>query len=393
MSKPLSVISVSTVLPRPCGIATFNQDVTWVLEENDVIVHHVAMERAGYKYAYPTPTIAIIRQEVRSDYGETAAIINHRQPDAVLLQHEFGIFGGWQGEFIVDLLRNLTVPIVVVLHRYEFVQDSDAKRKRVEIVREIARYSKALIVISDITRRKIADDLREAGISTPVIHIPHGTPDVADYFLENPKRKVLGGDDILTLATFGLISERKGIQDVVEVLPQIVNQFPTVLYRVLGRPHPTDSRAQAFLRTVKQRVKELNVSKNVSFVTRFLSVRDIMENLQATDIYITFYDDPYQASSGTLAFSLAAGCCVVSTPYIHARELLADGRGVLVQFRDRQTLASALVRLLTNEQERNEYRRNALAYGRQTAWSLIGKRYVTVLKAAVKDTVNGVSHH
>ena len=384
MSKSLSVISVSTVLPRPCGIATFNQDVTQVLEENDVNVHHVAMERAGYKYAYPTSTIAIIRQGIRADYQKVAVLINHHQPDVVLLQHEFGIFGGWQGEYIVDLLRNLTVPAVVVLHRYEFVQDSDLKRKRVEVVHEMARYVKALVVISDITKGKLASDLRKAGISTPVIHIPHGTPDVTDYFLANPKREIFGREDTLTLATFGLVSERKGIQDVVEVLPQIVNQFPTVLYRVLGRPHPTNSRAQAFLRTVKQRVKELNVSKHVSFVTRFLSVQDIMENLQATDVYITFYDDPDQASSGTLAFSLAAGCCVVSTPYIHAKELLAEGRGVLVPFRDRQALVGALLRLLSNEQERNEYRRNALAYGRQTAWPLIGKRYVAVLKAAVK---------
>ncbi len=386
MSKPLSIISVSTVLPRPCGIATFNQDVTQVLEENDVCVHHVAMERAGRKYAYPTPTIAIIRQEVRSDYEKVAAMIIHRRPDVVLLQHEFGIFGGWQGEYIVDLLHNLTVPVVVVLHHCEFVQDSDAKRKRVEIVHEIARYSKALVVISDLARRKIANDLREAGISTPVIHIPHGTPDVADYYLANPKREVLGREDTLTLATFGLISERKGIQDVVEVLPQVVDQFPTILYRVLGRPHPVNARAQAFLRAVRQRVKELDLSEHVSFVTRFLSVREIMENLQATDVYITFYADPDQASSGTLAFSLAAGCCVVSTPFIHARELLVNERGVLVPFRDRRALVGALLCLLTNEQERKKYQRNALAYGQRTAWPLVGKRYVSVLKAAVKDT-------
>ena len=388
MSKLLSVISVSTALPRPCGIATFNQDVTRALEENDVTVHNVALERAGRKYAYPTPTIAIIRQKARADYAKAAAIINHRRPDVVLLQHEFGIFGGWQGEYIVDLLRNLIVPVVVVLHRYEFVLDNDLKRRRVEIVREIAQYSKALIVISDLTRRKLADDLHEAGISTPVIHIPHGAPDMADYWLAKPKREVLGRgrEDTLTLATFGLISERKGIQDVVEVLPQIIKKFPNVLYRVLGRPHPTDSQAQAFLRAVKQRVKELNISKQVSFVTRFLSVRDIMENLQATDVYITFYADPDQASSGTLAFSMAAGCCVVSTPYVHARELLADGRGVLVPFRDRQALVEALLSLLGNEREREGYRRKALAYGRQTIWPLVGKRYVAVLKTAAKDT-------
>lgn len=383
MPKSLSVVGVSTVLPRPCGIATFHQDVIRALQPYDVDIVNIAMQRTVGKYAYPTSTVATIHYKKESDYARAAALINKRQPDVVLLQHEFGIFGGKHGKYILHLLRNLSVPVVVVVHRYDIVQDTDVKRKRVKIVHDIARLVDALIIISKTAQAKLAADLLAADISTPVVHIEHGTPAVADYVLEHPKQKILGRD-VPTLATFGLIGGNKGIQDIIKIMPGVVRQFPTVIYRVLGRPHPANAKAQKFLREMKQRVKLLGLEKNVLFVTRFLSVQEIMENLQATDIYITFYADPDQTSSGTLAFALAAGCCVISTPYIHAQELLAEGRGTLIPFADRKALKEAIISLLKNERQREEYRQKALHFGQNTAWSLVGKRYADVLRAVAR---------
>lgn len=384
MPKMFSIVCVSTVLPRPCGIATFNQDVIDAVKSSDIDTVSVAIQRGALKYAYPTTTIATIHQKVESDYGRVAALINKRKPDVVLVQHEFGIYGGKYGEYVLSLLRELSVPVVVVMHRYEIIQDTVAKQERMKIAHNIARYASAIVVISKITRKKMAADLLKVGIRTPVVHIPHGTPAVADYALDNPKQKVLGRD-VPTLTTFGLFSERKGVQDIVEVMPEVVRRFPTIVFRVLGRPHPTDPKAQELMRNIKQRVKQLGLENNVMFVTRFLSVQDIMENLQATDLYITFYADPDQTSSGTLAFALAAGCCVISTPYVHARELLASGRGIFIPFRDRQALQETIIKLLDNKKQREECRRKALRFGRKTAWSLVGQQYVKVMRAAAES--------
>lgn len=387
MSKPLSVIAVSTVLPRPCGIATFHQDVSDSLEPFSAEIVNIALQRGSKKYAYPTSTIATIRQEVKSDYARAAALINSRQPDVVLVQHEFGIYGGNQGHYLLELLRRLAVPAVVVLHRYEMAPATDMKRFRVKVTHDIARHAQAIIIISKLARDKLAADLAAEGVATPVIHIPHGAPAVADYTLSNPKQVVLH-KQVPTLATFGLISERKGIQEIVASLPALVQQFPSLVYRILGRPHPADPKAQALLRSMKQQVKDLNLAQHVVFVTRFLSVQDIMENLQATDIYITFYADPDQTSSGTLTFALAAGCCVISTPYIHARELLTGGRGVIIPFGDRAALTQAVAQLLGNPEQLQRYRQQALAFGRTIAWPLVGQQYAAALRAAAAPALN-----
>lgn len=372
------------MLPRPCGIATFHHDVNFSLKQFNIEIFDVALQRGRRKYAYPTSVVSTIRQEVKSDYTKAAVLINQRRPDVVLLQHEFGIYGGLHGAYVLHLLRKLSVPVVVVMHRYEIDQDTEIERQRAQVAQDIARYADRVIIISKTAQKKLSQDLKTRGITTPVIHIPHGTPIVADYWLADPKQKILG-KNVPVLTTFGLISERKGIQDIVEIMPQIVNRFPTAVYRVLGQPHPTDFKAQAFLNSLKQRIKQLKLEKNVSFITRFLSVQEIMKNLQATDIYLTFYSDPSQTSSGTLSFALAAGCCIISTPYVHAKELLADGRGTLVPFHDRKALTEKILTLLQDNQTRSEYRRRALIFGRKTAWPLVGRRYFEELKIAAHD--------
>ncbi len=382
MSSRLKVLSVSTVLPRPCGIATFNHDVTTALHGWGADITYIALDQPRKGYAYPTAVLATVSASVKSDYAEAAKIINARRPDVVLVQHEFGIYGGRQGVYILELLRRLSVPVVTVLHRYEFVLDTSIRRRRLGIIREISRLSKAVVVISRETRSRLRQDLKAAGIKTPVAYIPHGAPDINDYLLANPKLEVLGEEDVLTITTFGLISERKGLREVIEAMSYLAGYFPSLKYMALGRAHPSDHKSQRYLSLVKRRAEQLGVKDRVIFVSRFLSVQEIMHRLQATDIYVTYYRDMAQASSGTLAFAIAAGCCVVSTPFVHAKELLAGGRGLLVPFGDREKLISVLSRLLGDRDLRESYRQRTLDYGRRTAWPLVGKHYLKVLRAA-----------
>lgn len=385
--QKINVITVSTTLPRRCGIATFNDDVTRELVVLGANVKNVAMCRSRELHAYPASTIATISQERRADYRKAATLINSLRPDAVLVEHEYGIYGGYLGEYVLDLLQIIKVPKVIVTHTYPFDQTSPVQKDRAALLSRMAAVSNGLITISRLATEKLARDIEQQGIDTPIIHIPHGTPDASDYHLLQRKLGTSRKKRSLVLATFGLIGERKGIADVIEVLPEIVADHPNVVYRILGAPHPADEQAKKYLQHLRRRVQELNLTKHVQFINRFLSVQEIMQSLQATDIYITFYHDPDQASSGTLAYALAAGCCVVSTPFVHARELLADRCGVFVPFHDQSALVRSLKHLLQDNGLREAYRQRALAYGLTTSWKRVGRLYHNILTAAALGTL------
>lgn len=378
--KSLSVITVSTMLPRQCGIATFNDDVTQGLREQGVVVENIAMERKGERFHYPPATIGTIAQDNLKHYTAAARLINARRPDVALIEHEFGIFGGRHGAHVLRLLDTLNVPTAVIVHTYPFTQDDADQLARAKILGEIARRASLLITISDIARSRLAADLRHQHIQTPVVHIPHGTPNI-DHFPLADTKAAIGQTGKLILSTFGLIGEGKGINEVIETLPALMKEFPNVIYRVLGRPHPADKKAQRHFAYLIEQVADLELTSHVQFVPRFLSVAEIMHELQATDVYITYYRNPDQSSSGTLSYAVAAGCCVISTPYVHARELLGEGRGVLTPFNNREALTGNLGDLLRNGKQRRKIQANALAYGQTTAWEHVAETYADVLAA------------
>ncbi len=373
------IITISTSLPRRCGIATFNGDVTRELKRLGARVHTIAMERPGQHFSYPDSVITALPQEDKKAYVRAARMINQLRPDVVLLEHEFGIYGGPEGRYVLNLLKHLTVPVLAVAHTYPFRRGEKRQLNQAKILREIGKLTHAVTMISGVAAHHLEAEFAQNGIVTPVVHIPHGTPDVTDFKVEPEKNRDVGREHWLTLSSFGLIGERKGLDDVIHILPDVIKYYPTIRYCILGGPHPADARASLYLKRLRTLVRNLGLEEHVVFVSRFLSVKEIMENLQTSEIYVTFYRDPDQASSGTLAYALAAGCCVISTPYIHAQELLAEGRGVLVPFGDRQALKQALIRVLRDTTLRNFYRNHALAYGEQTAWKHVGKRYFNLL--------------
>lgn len=378
MPSPLNIITISTNLPRRCGIATFNADVVRELRVAGATVRNISLRRPGEKRRYAAAnTLATILENDEAEYAKTALLINRLRPDVVLIQHEFGIFGGRDGVYILELLKALRVPVAVIAHTIPYEEKNDYQRTKIQVLRQIGALSDLVITISQLSQVRLSDVFKGHGITTPVAHIPHGTPDMNVYM--NTSSNVKPNPGQLTLSTFGLISERKGIRDVIETLPNIVRHFPHVIYKVLGAPHPADMRAQQYLRHIKRMVKRLGLENNVQFVTRFLSVREIMQSLYETDVYITFYQDPDQASSGTLSYAMAAGCCIVSTPYVHARELLAQGRGVLIPFFNKEVLKDSILNLLRTPALRENYRRLAFQYGQTTAWPRIGKMYYETL--------------
>lgn len=393
MSNPLHIVTVSTNLPRRCGIATFNADVVRELGVQGAKVSNISMRRTGEKRRYAAATtLSTINQDVRNDYTAAAQLINKIKPDIVLVEHEFGIYGGLDGSYVLDLLQHLNIPTALIAHTIPFTESNKYQRSKTRMLEKIGSLVDVVITISGLSQKRLQEVFNKAWVSTPVIHIPHGTPDVS-LFVNEAQGNTKNTNQI-TLSTFGLISERKGVRDVIEILPHIVNRHPNVIYKVLGAPHPADLRAQQYLRHVKRNVHKLGLDDNVQFVTRFLSVREIMQSLHETDIYITYYQDPDQASSGTLSYAIAAGCCVVSTPYVHARELLSNNRGILIPFFNQEVLEETLLELLDNPVLRDEYRRQAISYGRTTSWPKIGRLYYLILQQLVKShsqTVQGYS--
>lgn len=378
----MHILTISTSLPRRCGIATFNDDLTRELVSAGIKVTNIALQRDNEFHIYPDSTVTTIAQDVRSDYIDAAHFINRFRPDAVLLQHEFGIYGGKHGTYILDLLTRLKVPVVTLIHTYPFTQTSPEEKEKKAVLQRIGSLSVSVSTISQSAQQRLTVDFRAVSLTTPVVHIPHGTPNVKHFLLKHPKHS-LGMEDTTTLATFGLIGSGKGIDHVISALPKLVASHPHVVYYILGAPHPANQQAKEYLIALQNKVRQLKLTKHVEFISRFLSVKEIMHYLQATDVYITFYHDPDQASSGPLAYAMAAGCCVVSTPYMHARELLAHNRGVILPFNDSTALSKTLNELLFDDKRRQEYKRRALAYGRLTAWPCVGQSYVKMLSSAV----------
>jgi glycosyltransferase involved in cell wall biosynthesis len=305
-----------------------------------------------------------------------AAYVNACGADVVSLQHEFGLWGGFDGEFVVRFLDRLRVPVVATLHAVPLANSTFNRENRLRLLVEIGRRVERLIVFLPAARDFLVETLGvEAG---RVSIIPHGAPDYAAVD-RRAARARLGVEGRRVLSTFGLLTRFKGIEDALRALPPLVAEFPDLIYLVLGRSHPYEP--PEFYPGLRRLAGELGLADHVRFVDRFLPEEELAEALVASDIYLTPYHDLAQVSSGTLTFALSAGCCCVATPYLYARDALADGRGVLVPPSDAAALTAALRPLLADERRREQYRAAAAAYGVTLHWPRIGRRYLDAFAA------------
>ena len=374
-----SVALIGSYLPRQCGIATFTTDLAAAIGDNapNIDCTIVAMNDRREGYEYPESVKFQIRQDKLNEYRRAADFLNLRDPDVVCLQHEYGIFGGQRGSFIIELAQNLKSPLITTLHT--ILRNPSAEERT--IIKQLSELSYRLVVMSERGADFLRDVYQIPASKIALIH--HGIPDVP--FLDpDPCKSKVAADDKIVILTFGLLSPGKGIEFMIDALPNIVSSHPEVLYFVVGATHP-NSRAEsgeAYRLSLHRRAKELGVAGNIVFHDRFLERDELLEIIRAADIYVTPYLNEAQIVSGTLAYAVGAGKAVVSTPYWHAQEMLADGRGRLVPFEDHMALAHEINQLLDFPEERLKMRRAAYEYSRPMVMKEMGHRYLELFSQA-----------
>ncbi len=358
-------------MPRQCGIATFTTDLSGAIaaEFSTADCFVVAMNDAGKQYAYPPRVRFEVAESDIGSYRGAADFLNSNKIDVVSVQHEYGIFGGQAGNYLLTILRNLRMPIVTTVHTMLGKPDSMQRRA----MNEIARLSKRLVVMSAHGAALLHN---VHGVPKDKIDIiPHGIPSVP---VAGRSKKELGIKGKSVILTFGLLSPDKGIEHVIDALPAILARNPDTVYVVLGATHPhiKERYGESYRESLERRAQELGVESSMIFHNRFVDHGELVKYLAAADIYVTPYLKPEQSTSGTLAYAVGSGKAVISTPYLYARELLADGRGILVPPRDSQTIARAVVDLLSDDAKRLALCERAAAYGRSMVWPAVARRYL-----------------
>lgn len=378
--NPLQRVAfIGNHLPRRCGIATFTHDLHAAVAAARPALETsiVAMTDPECSYDYPHFVRCQVRDDLVADYTEAADILNAGRYDIVNLQHEYGIFGGEAGGHVLELLSRLEMPIVTTLHTVL----ADPTPLQYRVMSRIIDLTSKIVVMA----RKGKELLRAVhGVPAGKIDIiPHGIPDFP--FLETaPAKAKLGFSGKSVILTFGLLSPSKGIETVIDAMPEIIRSCPDAIYVVLGATHPNLVREQgeAYRDSLVARAAKLGVHDHVVFINQFVDQPTLLDYISMCDVYVTPYLNEAQMTSGTLAYSFGLGKAVVSTPYWHAEELLADGLGVVVPFGNAHAVGVEIASLLTDDDRRDTIRRRAYAASRSMVWSQIAKRYIAVFETA-----------
>jgi glycosyltransferase involved in cell wall biosynthesis len=372
-SLPSRIAVIGNYLPRQCGIATFTTDLCAAISAEYGTARLLALpvNDTEQGYDYPARVRWSLAQDDLRSYQEAAEFLNFNNIDMVCLQHEYGIFGGPAGSHVLQLLRGLKMPVVTTLHTVLREPNPD----QLMVMEEIAELSDRLIVMSQLSSQFLQEIFKVPG--SKIDMVPHGVPDLP--FLDpNFYKDRFGVEGKAVLLTFGLLSPNKGIENVIQALPQILSKHKNVVYMVAGATHPHVLRRdgdqyRAYLQAL---AKEVGVEANVIFHNRFVSPEEMVEFIGAADIYITPYRHEAQVVSGTLAYALGAGKAVISTPYWHAIELLDDRRGALVPFQDPSAIARKTVELLDTPAIRHAMRKRAYLFAREMVWKRVAQGYM-----------------
>jgi len=384
----MKIAIIGTYPPRQCGIGSFTNHLVEAIVANTdspEISEHVmviAINEEGKACKYPEEVKHVIRQNHQCDYPEVAQQINAGDAEVCILEHEFGIFGGDDGVFILSLLHRLKVPLIVTFHT---VLDCPSYTQR-SIIEEIGRKAARIVVMNKLAIKFLTEIY--AIPKEKIVNIEHGVPEFKKISNKEAKQKH-GVSTRKVLLTFGLLSRNKGIETVIKALPAVVEKNPDLLYIIIGATHPNVLKrsGEEYRHYLQCMVKKLRLEQNVYFNNKFINETELFEYLNATDIYISPYLSEAQITSGTLSYAVGAGCAVVATPYWHAQELLANGRGHLFDFKNSAQLSGILNHLLNDKNKRNEVREKAFDYGKETRWPQIGRKYLN-LTECVRDSYN-----
>lgn len=361
--------------PRECGIATFTADI---VNNFDLLFARgsevIAIEEPGGEgRVYPSAVIARLRQDDRESYAEVAAIVDAHPAEVLNIQHEYGLFGGEHGEWLLELMERVSKPIVVSMHTILPEPEDHFKL----VTQRMCTRANAVICLSLTGKQLLADVYGVDESKIRVIH--HGVPDVPFRTTEAAKG-LLGVAGRKVIMTFGLISRGKGLEFAIDAMAEVVKKHPDALYLILGETHPGVRRheGESYRESLHERVATLGLENNVKLVNKYLEFDELVNYLEATDIYLTPYLNPVQIVSGTLAYAVGCGKAIVSTPYLYAKELLAHHRGFLVDFRDSEALANAVIALFDNPALRRAVERRAYRFGRRMTWPFVVSEYAKV---------------
>lgn len=378
----LNVVFLGTSLPRECGLATFSQDMMDELKKiHDFNTPRIMAVNNNKTYAYGKQVMGQIAQHNREDYSKQAVELNHSNMDLLVIQHEFGIYGGESGEYVLDLAEKLTIPFLVIFHT---VLSQPSTKQRL-IMQRLAELSSNVITM---VKNKIQDLNEVYGIELKKIKmIHHGVP-----FLETESRIELKGrfgySDRQILSTFGFLSPGKGIEYAIKAMSGVVAKHPEALYMIWGKTHPVVKQevGEVYRQMLLDLVISLGLEKNVMFIDKHLTQTEVVESLVLSDIYLTPYLGKDQAVSGTLAYGIGYGRVVVSTPYRYAEEMLAGGRGLLANFHDSSSLESHILTILDYPELKANMETKTLALGSTMMWSEVAKSYGVLFREVLANS-------
>jgi glycosyltransferase involved in cell wall biosynthesis len=372
LAKRHKIAYVGTYPPKECGIATFTLDMVNSTDLTGWRSIVFAVDDAAPAEPHPDSKVVFtIEKENRAEYARAARLMDKHKVSLLSVQHEYGIFGGDHGEYVLDLVRAVTMPVAVTLHT---VLPSPSEPQR-RILKELEKHAACFVVMAHKAVELLTDVY---GIAPGKIRfIPHGAPN-APYHADKAAKEKLGLGGRRVLSTFGLISPNKGIEDAIAAMPAVVARDPKATYLILGQTHPVVKRKEGewYREGLVKQARDLGLEENVRFVDKYLTLHELIDYLLATDVYITpYYANPHQITSGTLAYAMVTGKVIVSTPYLYAEELLADGRGFLYPFRDSARLSEIIGAVLTDPALFEATRQRAYEYGRSMTWQAVGIQY------------------
>jgi len=374
-----NIAFLSTYPPRECGIATFTQDLINAIDNIGTIHTSVIAINNKEDCEYDTKVEVCIGQNEQKDYIEAAKKINASNIDLLVIEHEYGIFGGEDGEYILDLINNLEIPVVTTLHT--ILSEPNANQR--SIINSLGKKSEKIITMANNTKLMLQSIYGVDPQKIEVIH--HGVPKMLIQSRETLRKKH-GYKNMNIISTFGLLSPGKGIEHGIEAISTVVKSNSHVLYLILGQTHPAlKDEGKKYRIKLEGLVESLGLNNNVKFINKYLSKDEIIQYLQLSDIYLTPYLGKDQAVSGTMAYAVGYGKAIVSTPYLYAKEMLSDGRGLLAEFNNPDSLANCISQILEDPDKKARMESDTMKLGRTMYWDIVAQSYIEVFAIIIKS--------